>query len=135
MKHWLNKWFKIPEKIRFLIVGGWNTVFSLLVFVVILKLIGNYKLTLLVSHVIGVFNSFITFKFLVFRTRGNFLKEYIKVNIVYVIYFILNFIMLTFAVEVLKLGEITSQVGICIILTVFSYMMNKYFTFNNGDRK
>ncbi len=131
----MERWFKIPDKIRFLIVGSWNTGFSLLVFIVILKLIGHYQITLVFSHIIGVFNSFLTFKFLVFRSRGNFLKEYIKVNIVYIIYFILNFVMLTFAVEVLKLGEVFSQVVISGIMTVFSYMMNKYFTFSDGKRR
>jgi putative flippase GtrA len=128
----LKYWFKVPEKLRFLLVGGWNTLFSLLLFSFILILIDNYKITLIISHLCSVLNSFLTFKFFVFRSSGMFLFEYIKINLVYLLHFVLNFIMLYVSVEMLKMNVIVSQIIITCILTIINYFLNKNFTFKNG---
>ena len=131
----LKYWFKVPEKLRFLLVGGWNTLFSLLLFSFVLILIDNYKITLIISHLCSVLNSFLTFKFFVFRSSGMFLFEYIKINLVYLLHFALNFIMLYVSVEMLKMNVIISQIIITCILTIINYFLNKNFTFKNGKTK
>ena len=135
----LNLWFKIPEKIRFLLVGGWNTLFALSLFSFLTLMIKNYKLALIVSHFISVFHTFVNLRFFVFRANlkegKNFWKEYGKVNMVYSIYFILNFLLLWFFVDFLRLNPIPSQIIITCLLLVFSYFSNKHFTFKNGKKK
>ena len=135
----LNLWFKFPEKIRFLLVGGWNTVFAVTLFSLILELFQNYKIALVISHIISVFHTFINLRFFVFRANlkhdKNFWKEYFKVNIVYLFYFIFNFAFLWFFVEFLNIKPIISQIIITCILLIFSYLCNKHFTFKNGKRK
>ena len=131
----LNFWFKIPQKLRFLMVGGWNTLFSFFLFVLIFAKLQNYKLTLVISHLISVLQSFLTFKIFVFKSKGNFLKEYIKINIVYLIYFIINFILLFVAIQILGIYAVTAQLFITAIMVTLSYLMNKHFTFSNVKRK
>ena len=131
----LNFWFKFPQKIRFLLVGGWNTFFALCLFALILKLLNNYKITLVISHLISVLQSFLTFKFFVFRSSGKFLHEYIKINAVYLLHFFLNFGMLYACVEILKLNTLSSQIIITCILVILNYILNKNFTFKDGKRK
>ena len=135
----LNLWFKFPEKIRFLLVGGWNTVFAVTLFSLILELFQNYKIALVISHIISVFHTFINLRFFVFRANlkhdKNFWKEYFKVNIVYLFYFIFNFAFLWFFVEFLNIKPIISQIIITCLLLVFSYFSNKHFTFKDGKKK
>lgn len=128
----LKIWFKLPEKLRFLLVGGWNTLFSIILFGVVLHLIGDYKITLLLNHIISVFHSFVNLRFFVFRSKGHFLHEYIRVNIVYFVYFVLNFCMLFACVEIFKFHALISQIIITCILVIVSYLANKHFTFKNG---
>lgn len=135
----LNLWFKIPEKLRFLLVGGWNTLFGLALFALIFKFSGNYKLSIVVAHFTSVLQSFLTFRFFVFRANlnkeANFLQEYLKMNLVYLIYFGLNYALLVLFVETFKIEPIIAQVLITCILVVYAYIANKYFTFKNGKRK
>lgn len=131
----LDFWFKFPQKLRFLLVGGWNTLFSLLLFTLIFEVIQNYKTTLVISHLASVLQSFLTFKVFVFRSQGNFLKEYIKINLVYLIYFVINFALLFVAIQILNIYAVTAQLFITCLMVILSYLMNKYFTFNNVKRK
>ena len=135
----LNLWFKIPEKLRFLLVGGWNTLFSLVLFALIFATSENYKLSLVIAHFTSVLQSFLTFRFFVFRANlnkdANILMEYLKINLVYLIYFGLNYALLVLFVETFKINPIIAQVLITCILVVYAYIANKYFTFKNGKRK
>ena len=135
----LNLWFKIPEKLRFVLVGGWNTLFALALFALIFQFSDNYKLSLIVAHFTSVLQSFLTFRFFVFRANlnkdANFLLEYLKMNLVYLIYFGLNYFLLVLFVEIFKIYPIIAQVIITCILMVYAYIANKYFTFKNGKRK
>jgi putative flippase GtrA len=125
----MDLWFKVPEKLRFLLVGGWNTVFSIALFSVIFLKLENYKISIVLSHIISVFQSFITFRWFVFPVKNNFLLQYFKVNLLYLLYFALNFTLLYIMVEVLKIYPILSQIFITCILIIYSYVGNKYFTF------
>ncbi len=126
-------WFKIPEKLRFLIVGGWNTFFGLMVFSSLFLLIKNYKISLVFSHIVGVFQNLIVFRWLVFGSqnekKGNFWQELWKINAVYFVYFCINFALLFVLVELLQIYPIASQILITCILVIFSYLANKHFTF------
>ena len=46
-----NKWCTIPDKIRFLLVGGWNAAFSYVIFSIALYIIGqqNYQICVLTT--------------------------------------------------------------------------------------
>jgi putative flippase GtrA len=128
----LNFWFKINDKIRFLLVGGYNTLFSFLLFCLLQTLLSgifHYIVILLFCHLISVFNSFVSLKYFVFRSPKNFLNEYLKVNIVYAVYFVLNALLLYSLKDLLGINIYIAQLLCVIILTVASYFSHKYFSF------
>jgi putative flippase GtrA len=132
IKNILNFWFTINDKIRFLLVGGYNTLFSFLLFCLLQTLfkgIFHYIVILLFCHLISVFNSFITLKYFVFRSPKNFLSEYLKVNIVYGVYFVLNALLLYSLKDLLGINIYIAQLICVIILTTASYFSHKYFSF------
>ncbi len=88
------------EKLRFLVVGGWNTLFGVAVLWVLDQLIPydqnslvQKEIVLVVGWVVLVTQNFFTFKLLVFRTRGNWLREYGKMYVTYSAAFVVQSVM------------------------------------------
>ena len=87
-----NIWFKLPQKLRFLLVGGFNTVFAYAVLALLLWLFEglNKKLnlnflpvfvanfSLFVQYVITINVSFATMRYYVFQSHGNWKQEFLK---------------------------------------------------------
>lgn len=136
MKQFYNKllkiWFKLNEKLRFLLVGGYNTTFSFLLFCALEYYLGsniNYIAILTVTYVISVFNSFLTFRIFVFASEKSFIKEYLKVNLVYLIHFGCNTVLLFIFKDLLHINIFLSQFICIVVLTIGSYFAHKHFSF------
>jgi putative flippase GtrA len=115
------------EKLRFLVVGGWNTVFSMAVLWVFERLVpydagsalgaavgvvAAKQIVLTASWIVGVTHNLFTFKLLVFRTRGDWLKEYVRMYGVYAVTFVVQSVL---------------------VVMVLSYLGHKYFTFRRPE--
>ena len=123
---------KHKEKINYLIVGGWNTIFGYFTYFVLYKVFSadvNYILLLIPGNIIAITNAYICYKLFVFKTKGNYIKEYLRFYVVYGVTILMNFILLPFCVEIIHLEPLVAQ-GIIIFATVLlSYMGHKFFTF------
>lgn len=125
-------WFKINQKIRFLLVGGFNTVFAYGVFVGLYQLAGlNYNLALITQYFITVNVSIFTMRYYVFQSSGNIAAEYAKAGSVYVGMYFFNAFALNFFVIVLKLGPVVGQALYLVVSTIITYILHKYFSFRN----
>lgn len=114
---------------RFIFVGILNTIVGYGAYFILLYFNIYYIFALLISHIIGVTNSFIWNKKWTFRSEGNTRREGLKFSSVYGITFILNLFILTFFVEGLKLTPQTGQVVALGICTMISYFGHKYWSF------
>ena len=120
------------QKLLFLIVGSYNTIFGYLLFCLLQIFLQNhfhYLIILSISHFISVVNSFISFKIFVFRTTGNWLFEYLKVNLVYLFYLLNNFWLLWLLVDIFNCNKFLSQLVSIIILTITTYFLHKNFVY------
>lgn len=125
-------WFKINQKIRFLLVGGFNTVFAYGVFVGLYQLAGlNYNLALITQYFITVNVSIFTMRYYVFQSHGNLKAEYVKAGSVYVGMYFFNAFALNFFVIVLSLGPVIGQALYLVVSTIITYILHKYFSFRN----
>ena len=123
-------WFHIPEKIRFLLVGGFNTVVSYLLFALLYEVIGlHYNTALAVQYLITVNMSVLTMRYYVFRSKGNFLREFTKAWSVYIFIFFFNAAMLNLFVEILGLPPLIAQALYLVISTVVTFILHKYLSF------
>jgi putative flippase GtrA len=73
---------------RYLLVGLWNTAFgygtyALCVFLLEGRVPAAYLVASLLSSLVNITVSFLGYKWLVFRTRGNYLKEWLRCLMVY----------------------------------------------------
>ncbi len=129
---------KHRTKITYLIVGGWNTLFgyaSFSIFYFFLSQRFNSTVILTISYVLSITNAFIGYKALVFRTRGNVLKEYMRFYVIYGGAYVANLILLPVLMGILLLNVYIAQ-GLIVFLTVISsYIFHKRFTFKMHEHK
>ncbi len=123
---------KHQEKINYLMVGGWNTVFGYGSFLVLYYLLNswvNYVLIALLSSVFGITNAYICYKKFVFKTKGNYLREYLRFYVVYAGAIGLNLLLLPICVEVFHIIPPIAQGMLIFISVAFSYFGHKHYSF------
>lgn len=123
-----QKWMALPEKLRFLMVGGYNTLVSYLIYVCLVYMGMGAQMALLLSFFIASFNSYFSQKFFVFATKGNYVKEYSKCLSTWIGSYILNAILL-FCLMWAGLNAYIAEFLALAILTIYSYVFLKYFAF------
>jgi len=124
------------EKLRFLVVGVWNTVFSLAVLWALERFIPHDAASVLqkqailaANWLIAVTQNFFTFKLLVFRTRGNWAREYGRMYVTYAGTFLVQSVMVQAISAYFSLSLFWANVPTIIVVTVLSYLGHKHFTF------
>jgi putative flippase GtrA len=121
------------KKVRYLAVGFWNTVFSYAAFVVLYYLTHahlHYMLILVLSQIVGLTNAYICYKLLVFKTKGNIVREYLRFYVVYGTTFIVNLVLIAFFVELLGINPVISQGIIAVVVVTMAYFGHSRFSFN-----
>lgn len=124
-------WMKFPEKIRYVLVGGYNTVISYLLYACFLWLMNSEyeQVALFLSFIVSSLNSYWTQKIYVFNTRGNIKKEYIKCLISWGVSYAMNVVLLFLFVGIIGLNPYIGQFFALILVTINSYLMLKKFAF------
>lgn len=126
------------EKLRFLVVGAWNTLFS----IAALWLLDHFvpydadslvqKQALLVVHwVISVSQNFFTFKLGVFKTKGHWLREYLRMYVTYGVTFVVQSLMTLTLSQVFGLSVFLASLPTTVVITIMSYLGHKHFTFKD----
>ena len=121
------------EKVNYLLIGGWNTVFGFSAFTALYYLFHrqiHYLFIFIISNILGITNAYIGFKIFVFKTRGNYLREYLRFYLVYGGTLALNLVLLPVCVEVLHIMPVVALGGLLFISTVLGYLGHKYFSFS-----
>ncbi len=131
-----NFWFKLPDKIRFLLVGGFNATVQYLIYACLLYFWSEekYQTALVLSWVISSVSSFATQKIFVFCTKGKpieWLKEYAKCVSVWVISYFINAIILGILVNFADLNAYLAQIIAITCTTVTTYILFKHFAFKH----
>ena len=129
-----NFWMRFPEKIRYLLVGGYNTVISYALYALFLWKWGHPQWALFWSFFISSINSYWTQKIYVFNTRGHVLREYTRCLFSWGISYLMNVALLEGFLW-LHLNEYFAQFVALILVTINSYLMLKYIAFQNHKRR
>lgn len=136
------------EKIRFLFVGVWNVLFSMASLWVLERLVpygpgsalaaaigevGAKQVVLSLNWVIGVTQNLFTFKLLVFRTKGHWLREYARMYVTYAGTFVVESLMVQVISAVAGWSLFLARIPALVVVTVLSYLGHKYFTFRTTE--
>ncbi len=120
------------EQIQYLVVGGWNTLFGYLNFVVLYRLFSPaapVAAILVVSYALSITNAYICYRYIVFRSRGIVWREIPRFSSVYLVALGANLIVLPLALRTLPLSVYTIQILFTACVVVLSYAGHKYFSF------
>lgn len=145
-KYLENIWFRINQKIRFLLVGGFNTTTSFILYYLFLYITqGREQISLLLMNIININISIVTMRYYVFQSHGDFKQEYLKAFSSYIVLYFINTGLLAFFVSVIRVQENLSpqnilqevpnldkavaQLCCIVIITVLTFFVHKYFSF------
>lgn len=142
-----NFWFKFPQKLRYLLVGGFNTVFAYSILAILIwtyekinisnnlnlneEIIAN--LALFTQYVLCVNLSFITMKYYVFQSKGNWRAEFVKAWSVYIFLYLINAPIMTFLMVTMNLHALVAQAIYLIFSTIITYILHKYYSFRKKE--
>jgi putative flippase GtrA len=142
----LARHFPPGQVVRYLIVGLWNTLFGYGLYALFTWLLTGvmpapYMLASVLSNVIAVTGAFLCYKWFVFKTKGNYLREYLRCYMVYGTAFLVNLALLPILVYLL---DLVVRPQTCVpylagaILTagtvVLSFVGHRQFSFAKKDR-
>lgn len=126
------------KKIRFLIIGGVNTLWGIAAYPVLFVILDpwgvNYLVTLLLAYAVSIAFSFTTQKYLVFKTRGNHVRELSRFLGLQGGIFALNLIALPALVVATAWNPVFIQIGLSIVIAVLSYFFHDLVTFRAKPR-
>jgi putative flippase GtrA len=123
------------KKFRYLCVGAANTAFGYCLGLLVYKFLSSVFHILFISTLISIINitvSFLTYKLFVFKSKGGWIKEYLKSYLIYGVATLISVISIWFLVNGLNVPFWIAQ-GIVILLTAaLSYFGHSKYTFANN---
>ena len=127
-------WYNLDDKIRFLFVGGFNAGVSYLIYSIFCLILGEpaYQIALALAWALSSIVSFFTQKILVFETKGNWFKEYLKCCTTWFFSYLINAGLLEGTVKILKLNVYLAQIIATVTAAIFTYIFFKKFAFKKN---
>jgi putative flippase GtrA len=120
------------ERVRFLFIGGINTVVGYGLFVAIQLTAGDhvgYLGSLYISYAVGIVVAFILHRRFTFRVTGNLIVDFLRFASVYVVSLAINTVVLPLIVEFGHISPLPAQAITLVVTTVISYVGHKLFSF------
>lgn len=133
-------WQRHQQKIRFLLVGVWNTLFGYVVFLLLNELCTlflspryvAYMTASVLGNVLAITNAFFFHKHFTFQSKesgAGALREYCRFAGTNLFTFLLGLILLPLFVEVLGMTLPVAAAVIILVCTAFSYLGHSRFSF------
>jgi putative flippase GtrA len=138
MKKWRERLssLKQDQRLRYLVVGGGNTLWGYLCANILYYTLISHLHLLVIGIIANIFSisfSFFTYKTLVFRTKGNWLREYLRCYVVYGVGGILATLAMWGLVDGLHIPFWLAQGLVMGLVVVFSYFGHSRFSFAKKD--
>lgn len=124
------------KQIRYVLVGGWNTLFGWAVFVVLQLAVGHtigYMAVLVIAQIMSIANAYLCYRWLVFRVQGNWWLDFLRFSAVYWVVFALNVVALPLMVSVLGMNVIAAQTIFVAVTVIASYIAHNRFSFRRSE--
>lgn len=118
---------------RYFIAAGFNTLFGLAIFPLLLwtssYLHRHYLVGLAIAQVLSLCFAFATYKFGVFRTKGRYAREFTAFSSFYLVNYAVNWAALPALVELAGWSPILAQLFFALIVVAGSYVWHSRITF------
>jgi putative flippase GtrA len=126
------KFFLDKRGLKYIAVGGINTlcgyIISIIVYYLLINKIGII-LILVISNILSISFSFLTYKLFVFKTLGNWVKEYTRSYLVYGGISVIGISLTWLFLDIFYMNIWIAQAMSMLLVIFFSYYGHKKFTF------
>jgi len=127
-----NYWFKLPQQLRFILTGGFNTLLSYLIFICLVEIISlPYQLSLIIQYFTTVNISILTMRYYVFRSHDVLKKDYFKAWNVYFIMLCFNYLFLWITIDIFHFNILLSQAVYTVLSTILTYLLHRFYSFHH----
>lgn len=128
------------QRVRFLVVGGVNTVVGYGLFVIFDNLVFEhipfgYLLSLIVSYAVAIGLAFFLYRRFVFKVHGRVFGDLIRFIGVYAVAIGINVVALPLLVELVRLPPFLAQAIILVVTTLVSFFGHKKVSFYRPDEE
>ena len=133
----MQSWWQLPQQFRFLLAGGYNTVFGYLVFSGLYLLIGrwiHYLIIAVLAHGIAVINAFLVHRHLVFRSSEPWLKSFLRFNVSQLTALGFGISCLYALVTFGRFQPLVAQAIVASVSVVLTYLLHSRFSFRGAPR-
>ena len=112
---------------RYLLVGLWNSVFGVAIFLILSQSFPKLgdSLVLLIAYVVSIVQAHFMQRKFVWSSNERYFQELVRFSGAYISQFLANLVLLQIFVRFVGLNRSVSQVIIVLILTVVMYFVNK----------
>jgi putative flippase GtrA len=123
------------EKLRYLVVGGWNTAFGCALYAALYALLAtrvHYLALAVASHLLSVLNAWLCYRNFVFKSKGEPLAEYLRFNLSMLAVLLFQVGTLWVLVHFMGLHPVASQIAILVMTVILSYAIHSHFSFQKN---
>lgn len=128
----LRRLWQDGRKLRFLIVGGWNTLFGYLSFYVLYLLAAerlHYLVVAVIAHFVAVTQSYVMQRRLVFRSAAPVTGEFLRFNASHVGTLLFGLLAMYVLVEAATLSPLVAQAIVILTSVILSYVLHSRVSF------
>ena len=133
-------------KVRFVMVGVWNTIFGYMVFFILdtffedifTKRYFAYMSAMILGQIVATINAFVLHKYVTFKSEvkgKGIIPEFFRFCMTYVFTFSLGLVLLPFFVEIVHLHPRIAAAIVILICTLISYVGHSRFSFSPTNKK
>ena len=132
----LFRW-RTNSLIRYLVVGIWNTLFGVILLYTLFFLFNKkyYEYELFTTYVLGTAQSYSTQRLLVWKSSASRQSEFTRFAFASILQYVLNAVMLFFAVHVLKIDVNYAAFPITIIVACLFYFVSRKLVFKIQNKR
>lgn len=127
------------RKLRFLVVGGWNTLFGYLSFYALYLLTADrlhYLIVAVLAHFVAVTQSYVMQRRLVFRSAAPVPGEFLRFNASHIGTLLFGLLAMYVLVEAASLSPLVAQAIVILTSVILSYMLHSRVSFGpSADRQ
>jgi putative flippase GtrA len=120
---------------RFVAAGAWNTVFGYAAFAALVAVFSprvHYVWLGVAGNVLAITNAFVVHKLFVFKTKGNYIREYLRYYVVYGSTAVVGLALLAVCASGLGLNLYLAQAVALGVQAAISFAGHRRFSFGAG---
>lgn len=128
----LQAWWRLPQELRFLLAGGYNTAFGFLLYASLYYAAGSkigYLGAAVLCQAISVTSAFVVYRRLVFGSTAAWQSSFLRFNLSQLAMFFCGTLGLYLLVHFAHINPVLAQAVITLAAVAISYVLHQSYSF------